>query len=147
MLERDISARNVTQRCTENLINRNMCAVSAVRGATDIKNKQVLMVKHSNVEPMKIPNLRSEVPQKKTSWSGNVEAQQKGKRQHLTYRTTMESQNRADGNFNWRSPGALTTAGTCQAITESDSGYELLFQRSSKFLSRGPKLEKAEVQP
>ena len=65
VLERDISARNVTQRCTENQINRNMGAVSAARGATDIQNKQVLMVRHINVEPMKIPNLWSEVPKKK----------------------------------------------------------------------------------
>ena len=143
VLECDMSARTVTQRCTENQINRNMCEVSAARRATDMRNKQVLMVRHINVKPMKKPNLSNDVLKKKknNSWSGNAEAHQKGKRQHLTHRTTMESQNRADGNFNWRSPGALTTARTCQALTESDSGHELPFQCRSKFIVPWTKFE------
>ena len=42
-----------------------MCEVSAARGATDLRNKQVLMVRHINVKPMKKPNLSNDVFKKK----------------------------------------------------------------------------------
>ena len=96
VLERDISARNVTQRCTENQININIGALSAATGATNTQNKQVLMVRHINAEPMNIPNLWSDVLKKSPAGEEMLKHNRK-ESASISQTEQLESQNRADG--------------------------------------------------